>query len=92
MNPKTISKAERDGIYFVLIDANDGGPPMALECTSELSADSLIFNIFTMAVVNVREPIRELDPQKVIDRLNGRIPANSDVGRWKRPNQSKVKP
>lgn len=91
MNPKTISKAERDGIFFVLIDANDGGPPMALECTSELSADSLIFNIFTMAVVNVKPPIRELDPERVIARLDGKLPDNADVGRWARPNRSKLK-
>jgi hypothetical protein len=90
MTPKTISKAMHNGIAYILIDANDGGPPMALECTSEGAADCLLWNMHRMAVVDYKGKPRELDPERVIARLDGKLPANADVSRESPPNISKA--
>jgi hypothetical protein len=80
MNRKTISKGVFEGREYVLIDANDGSPPIALECQG-MTADCLLWNIYRMAHVEYKGKPRELDPAKVIARLDGRLPPGADVSK-----------
>lgn len=74
---------EFEGARFIVLTPDDPAfPAVAIEANSELSQQSLAWNIHRMSsnVVYVNKP-RELDPKKVIARLNGEIPPNSDVSK-----------
>lgn len=78
-----MTREQLDGVYFVLLTPdNPEFPPVAIECTGELSQGAIAWNIYRMSanVEYIGKP-RELDPEKVIKRLNGQLPPNADVSK-----------